>query len=201
MDSARFRRIFGHLKARLSTLGRNFAQLAGFYPHRPKPTNQTNPIMKRIISSFCISLIIAPFTLADDCGKGKCGKEKQEETLVLSAKCDCGEDCVAKKGEDCAKCECKPEKHAVITNDCGKCKKKKDCGEDDCKEGTVLAGGKCKEKDGDCDKDKEETVLAGKCKKKKDCGEEECEEGTVLAGKCKEKDGDCDKDKEETVLA
>ena len=161
-------------------------------------TNQTNPIMKRIISSFCISLIIAPFALADDCGKGKCDKEKQEETLVLSAKCGCGDECVAKKGENCTKCECKPEKQAVIASDCGKCKKKKDCEEEDCKEGTMLAG-KCKEKDGDCDKDKEETVLAGKCKEKDgDCDKDK--EETVLAGKCKEKDGDCDKDKEETVL-
>lgn len=116
--------------------------------------------MKRIISSFCISLFIAPFAFADDCGKGKCDKEKQEETIVLSGQCGCGDECVAKKGEDCAKCECKPEKQVVIASDCGKCKKKKDCGEDECDEGTVLAG---------------------KCKKKKDCGEDECDEGTVLA--------------------
>ena len=70
----------------------------------------------------------------------------------------------------------------------GKCDKEKQ------EEGTLA--GKC-EKDGDCDKDKEEGALADcdKCKK----GDEKKEEGT-LAGKC-EKDGDCDKEKEEGTLA
>jgi hypothetical protein len=149
------------------------------------PTDESNPnqphnqYMKLFLSALCASFMIAPSSFSAECEKGKCDKEKKEETILA----DCGK-CKKKDGD-----KEEEKKEGTLA---GKCKKDGDCDKEKEDEGTLA--GKCK-KDGDCDKEKEEGTLAGKCKKDGDCDKEKEDEGT-LAGKCK-KDGDCDKEKED----
>ena len=97
--------------------------------------------MKLMLSAFCATLIVAPLSYGEGCEKGKCDKEKQEETVA-----DCGK---------CKKDDEKKEEGALLA---GKCEKDGDCDKEE--EGTLADCGKCK-KDGD---DEEEgTLIAGKC--------------------------------------
>lgn len=141
----------------------------------PNTPHQNTKLMKLYLSAICASLMIAPLSFASDCGKCKkddgCGKEKKEETILLS---DCGK---CKKDADKEK---ETKKEGTVLADCGKCKKDADKEKEKAKEGTLASDcGKCK-KDGDKEK-KEEGTLASDCGKcKKDCDKEKKEEGTLV---------------------
>lgn len=79
--------------------------------------------MKLFLSALCASFIIAPLSFAKDCEKGKCDKEKKEETILA----------------DCGKCkkDCDKEKEAEGTLLAGKCKKDGDCDKEKEAEGTL----------------------------------------------------------------
>ena len=69
--------------------------------------------MKLFLSALCASFMVAPLAFAEECEKGKCDKEKKEDT-VLAGKCKDGEcDKDKEEGTLAGKCkdgECDKEK-------------------------------------------------------------------------------------------
>ena len=86
-----------------------------------KPTLK-NTDMKLILTALCASFMVIPAAFADECEKGKCDKEKQEEG-TLAEKCEKDGDCDKEKKEEGTLAE--------------KCEKDGDCDKEKKEEGTL----------------------------------------------------------------